>query len=150
MDALIDSRKQQLTSKEILPIAFSQTPSKYPVDALLPATLAEMSQPNSDVKQIGNTIFSVHMSEKNTGIFKTFNADIIPNYVKNGKLFCAYAFNSLKLNYLVTFDDNQNILKLLQSIMQNPPMQGMNLEPIQLQDGSKHFVLQLGQKSGGL
>lgn len=150
MTELIDSRKQQLTSKEILPIVYKSMSSSHPFSAVLPAILAEMSQPKTVVKQIGNTIFSVQDAQNKVGIFRVFNADIDQNLLSNTKLFCAFSLHSLGFNYLITPTDDIKIFNLFQKIMQSPPMQDMSTQGVKLQDGTDHFILKLGSSGGAL
>ena len=63
MSKMIDSNKQKLDFAQIAMIALENTRSQYPIKAAMPAILTEVNQPNTDVKQMGNTVFILHEGE---------------------------------------------------------------------------------------
>jgi len=64
--AMVDSKEKKLDFAQIAAIAIKNTHSSVPDRMAMPAILTEVTQPNTDVKQIGNTVFILH---KGTSIF---------------------------------------------------------------------------------
>ena len=145
MIKMADSRKVQLNSAQIIAVALENTESKYPAKVAMPMILTELSQPNSDVKQIGNTLFSLLKGDAGQGFFKAFNADTAPNFVQNSKEYVVYAKNDLGMNLLVTEFDDPAINTLFHVISKNPPMEGMGFQEFKTNNGGYRIVLNLGQ-----
>jgi hypothetical protein len=145
MIKMADSRKVKLEPAQIIAVALENTESKYPMDVAMPAILTEMSQPNSDVKQIGNTLFSLLKGDAGQAFFKAFNADTAPNFVQNSKDYVVYAKNDLGMNLLVTEFDDPVISSLFHVIAKNPPMEGMGFKEYKTSNGGFRIVLNLGQ-----
>ena len=145
MIKMADSRKVKLEPAQIIAVALENTDSKYPPNVAMPAILTELSQPNSDVKQIGNTLFSLLKGDAGQGFFKAFNADTAPNFVQNSKEYVVYAKNDLGMNLLVTQFDDPAISTLFHVIAKNPPMEGMGFKEYKTEDGGFRIVLNLGQ-----
>lgn len=145
MAQMIDSRQKQLNSADIVTIALANTESEYPPEVAFPAILSEMSQPDTEVKQIGNTIFVVHTGKDGQGFFKALNADTAQNFLSNSKAFCIWAKKELHLRVLVTEFEDQAIEKLFQLIARNPPMPGMGYQVFHMRSGATRIVLGLGK-----
>ena len=145
MIKMADSRKVQLNPAQIIAVALENTESKYPANVAMPAILTELSQPNSDVKQIGNTLFSLLKGDAGQAFFKAFNADTAPNFVKNSKEYVVYAKNDLGMNLLVTEFEDPAISTLFHVIAKNPPMEGMGFKEYKTNNGGFRIVLNLGQ-----
>jgi hypothetical protein len=145
MIKMADSRKVQLNPAQIIAVALENTDSKYPANVAMPAILTELSQPNSDVKQIGNTLFSLLKGDAGQAFFKAFNADTAPNFVRNSKEYVVYAKNDLGMNLLVTEFDDPAISTLFHVIAKNPPMEGMGFKEYKTSNGGFRIVLNLGQ-----
>lgn len=145
MAQMIDSRKQQLNSADIVTIALHNTQSKYPPQVAYPAVLAEMSQPNTQVKQIGNTMFVVHMGDNGQGFFKALNADSARNFLENSKAFCIWAKKELGMNLLVTEFEDPAIEVLFKMIARNPPFPGMGYQAFHMKSGATRIALNLGK-----
>jgi hypothetical protein len=145
MVKMADSRKVKLNPAQIISVALENTQSKYPANVAMPAILTELSQPNSDVKQIGNTLFSLHKGDAGQGFFKAFNADTAPNFVQNSKEYVVYAKNDLGMNLLVTEFEDPAISTLFHVIAKNPPMEGMGFTEYKTDNGGSRIVLNLGQ-----
>jgi hypothetical protein len=145
MIKMADSRKVQLNPAQIIAVALENTESKYPANVAMPAILTELSQPNSDVKQIGNTLFSLLKGDAGQAFFKAFNADTAPNFVKNSKEYVVYVKNDLGMNLLVTEFEDPAISTLFHVIAKNPPMEGMGFKEYKTNNGGFRIVLNLGQ-----
>ena len=145
MIKMADSRKVKLEPAQIIAVALENTESKYPMNVAMPAILTEMSQPNSDVKQIGNTLFSLLKGDAGQAFVKAFNADTAPNFVQNTKEYAVYAKNDLGMNLLVTEFTDPVISSLFHVIAKNPPMEGMGFKEYKTSNGGFRIVLNLGQ-----
>jgi hypothetical protein len=145
MSQMIDSRRQKLNSAEIITIALENTRSPYPANVAMPAILTEMSQPNTDVKQMGNTVFILHKGDNGQGLFKALNADIPQNFLDNSRKYVVYAKKNLGMNVLVTEFKDPAISTLFHVISRNPPMDGMGFQEFKTNNGGFRIVLNLGQ-----
>ena len=105
MQKQVDSKKKILNVQEIVQhtLDYQQFSNPYAKNTAVSylAILTEMSQPNTDVKQFGNTIFITHIKEDNA-FFKAFNADTPENFVDNSIDYGDYAAEELGLRTLVT------------------------------------------------
>jgi len=142
--AMVDSRERKLNSAEIVHIALKNTRSKHSPEVAFPAILTEMSQPNTDVKQIGNTIFILHKGDNGQGFFKALNADIASNFLQSSRQYVVYAKKS-GMNTLVTDFEDKAISTLFHVIAKNPPMPGMGFKEYKTSNGGFRIVLNLGQ-----
>jgi len=144
MSQMVDSRREKLNSAEIVTIALENTRSPYPVNKALPAILTEMAQPNTDVKQMGNTMFVLHKGDNGQGVFKALNADIPQNFLDNSRKYVVYAKQNLGMNVLVTEFQDPAISTLFHVIARNPPMENMGFQEFKTSNGGKRIVLNLG------
>ena len=145
MSKMVDSRQQKLDFAQIAVIALENTRSPAPQGFALPAILTEVNQPNTDVKQMGNTVFILHAGDNGKGFFKALNADVPQNFLDNSKKYVVYAKQSLGMNVLVTEFQDQAISTLFHAISRNPPMQGMGFQEFKTNNGGYRIVLNLGQ-----
>ena len=90
MTETIDSNQQKLTMSEIVLHAVQRAseegelPPGVNIMAGVTAITAEASMPNTDVKQIGNTVFISHFSQdKSETSTRAFNMDSARNFVDN-------------------------------------------------------------------
>jgi len=102
MTKMIDSKKEKLNFAEIAGIAFENTRLSVPKKFAMTGVLAEVNQPDTDVKQIGNTVFILHEGKNGQGFFKALNADTAANFVANSKKYVVYAKNEMQIDMLVT------------------------------------------------
>ena len=144
MSQMVDSRQNKLNPAEIIVIALENTRSPYPAKVAMPAILDEMSQPNTDVKQMGNTMFVLHAGDNGEGFFKALNADIPQNFLDNSRKYVVYAKQNLGMNVLVTEFQDQAISTLFHVISRNPPMDGMGFQEFKTSNGGYRIVLNLG------
>ncbi len=141
---IVDSRQQQLNIGEIITAFIENNPQQYPPQVMMPAILAELSQPNVQTKQFGNTVFEVIMGDGDKAFFKAFNADTGPNFVENSKMFVVWAKRALGLKILVTEFDDPAIEQLFRIIATKPPMPGMGYQKFQSPSGKIRIGLNLG------
>jgi hypothetical protein len=110
----------------------------------MPAVVAEMKQPNTDVKQMGNTLFIMHMGKDGQSFFKALNADTAKNFVDSSNKYIVYAKNELGQKLLVTEFKDPAISTLFKLISKNPPMPNMGYKEYKTKDGGRRIVLNLG------
>jgi len=144
MSKMIDSNKQKLDFSQIVVIALENTRSNFPIKAALPAILTEATQPNTDVKQIGNTVFILHEGKDGQALFKALNADIPRNFLQSARKYVVYAKNELGLDVLITEFSDPAISTLFHAISKNPPMEGMGFKEYKTTKGAYRIVLNLG------
>ena len=144
MSKMIDSNKQKLDFAQIVVIALENTRSNFPIKAALPAILTEATQPNTDVKQMGNTVFILHEGKDGQAIFKALNADTPRNFLQNSRKYVVYAKNELGLDVLITEFSDPAISTLFHAISKSPPMPGMGFKEYKTAKGAYRIVLNLG------
>ena len=142
--AMVDSKEKKLDFAQIAAIAMKNTHSNVPNRMAMPAILTEVTQPNTDVKQMGNTVFILHKGKNGQGFFKALNADKARNFVENSKQYVVYA-KKMGMNMLVTEFDDPAISTLFHAISKKPPMPGMGFKEYKLKSGGRRIVLNLGQ-----
>jgi hypothetical protein len=143
---MVDSSDRVLNLAEIVAIALQNTASEYDVKVAFPAVLSELTQPKTQFKQIGNTLFVVHAGEKGQGFFKSLNADTARNFYENSMKFCVWAKRDLGMSVLVTQFKDKHIEVLFRAIAKKPPMPGMGYQVLNLDSGETRIVLNLGGK----
>jgi len=144
MSKMVNSKDKELNSAEIIMIALENTKSKYPPKIAYPAIAAEMTQPNTDVKQLGNTMFVLHRADEDQAFFKALNADTANNFVENSKKYVVYAKKDLGLKILVTEFEDPAISTLFHMIAKNPPMPNMGFQEYKVSPSVNRIVLNLG------
>jgi hypothetical protein len=141
----IDSKKQKLDTGQIIGIFLQNNKQPHSPEVMMPAILDELSQPNTEVKQFGNTLFEVHKGKDGQGFFKAFNADTGANFVENSKVFAVWAKRVLGLKILVTEYSDESLDRLFKLIAFNPPMPGMGYQVFRAKDGkTTRVALNLG------
>ena len=142
---LVDSKQQKLDPSRIVMVWLRDNPDQpHPLPAMMAGILDELSQPNVQTKQFGNTLFEVIMGDGDQAFFKAFNADTGPNFVDNGKLFVVWARKVLQLKTLVTEFDDPSLERIFKIISMNPPMPDMGYQVMHMQSGKIRIVLNLG------
>lgn len=146
MTDMIDSKKEQIQPTQIMLIAAENTGDfkKYDKKVVLPAMITEMSQPNTAVKQFGNTLFIVHQGENGQGFFKALNADTARNYLENSYVFLDWAKNELGMNTLLTEFTDSTIMNIFKMISAKPPFPNMGYQTFKMKSGKTRVVLNLG------
>jgi hypothetical protein len=141
----IDSKKQKLDTGQIIGIFLENNKQPHSPQVMMPAILDELSQPNTEVKQFGNTLFELHKGKDGQGFFKAFNADTGPNFVENSKLFTVWAKKVFGIKVLVTEFTDPSLERLFKIIAMNPPMPGMGYQVFRAKDGKTRIGLNLGE-----
>lgn len=141
---MVDSSDRVLNLAEIVAIALQNTSSQYDAKVAFPAILSELTQPKTEFKQIGNTLFVVHPGERGQGFFKSLNADTARNFYENSMKFCVWAKRDLGMNTLVTQFKDKHIEVLFKAIAKKPPMPNMGYQVMNMESGETRIVLNLG------
>jgi hypothetical protein len=144
MASMVDSKIEKLNSAEIIKVALENTKSQYPVNVAMPAIVAEMSQPKTDVKQMGNTLFILHTGDGDKAFFKALNADTARNFFENSRAYVTDVKKRFGIKILVTEFKDPAISTLFKAISRNPPMPGMGYKEYKTTDGGRRIVLNLG------
>jgi len=144
MSKMVNSNQKKLDSSAIIMIALENTKSKYPPKVAFPAIVTEMSHPNTDIKQIGNTLFILHKASKEQAAFKALNADTANNFIENSKKYAVYAKKELGLKILVAQFEDPVISTLFHVGFKNPPMPNMGFQEYKVSPSVNRIVLNLG------
>lgn len=105
---LIDSKEKLLSGPEIVvQTVYNQPSMGYPPEAIISAVAAESALPNTDIVQIGNTVFIGHKGkgkERRKMVGRALNADIGRNFVVNGFKYFTYLQKKRITHYTTTFE----------------------------------------------
>ena len=105
---LVDSKEKLLGGPEIIAQSiYSMDNLPYPKEAILASIAAETTLPNTDIVQIGNTVFVSHVGKgKNSKkmVGRAFNVDTGRNFVKNGFKYFTYLQKRGITHYTTEFD----------------------------------------------
>lgn len=96
---IVNSKQKQLSVSELTMqvLANAYDAKKLPEGTTLPAAIlgmvSEMSMPNTEVMQFGNTLYIVHFKESDPTLiyFRALNLDTATNFVQNQVDFSAWA-----------------------------------------------------------
>jgi len=145
---LVDSKHKHLNMQQIIKIALHQTESEHTFKVAFLAIVKELTLPNAKPIRIGNTLFIIHPSPKDSkhGMFRALNADTAANYLENSKRFVKEA-TKLGFQILVTQFQNRTILTIFKAIEKNPPNKGMWYTTRSLENGG--YQVTLGLYGGG-
>ena len=104
---LVDSSKKLLAGPEIIASAVANMPpSKYSSAAILTTIAGETTLPDTDIIQIGNTVFLAHYGEgenRHKMVGRAFNMDPARNFVKNGFKYFDYLQRKGYTHYSTSF-----------------------------------------------
>jgi hypothetical protein len=91
---LVNSKEKLLNGPEIVAqSAYNMADMKYPKEAVLGAVAAEFTLPETDLVQIGNTVFVGHTGKgknKKKMVGRAFNVDTGRNFIVNGFKYFTY------------------------------------------------------------
>jgi len=126
MTETIDSNRQKISPSEIIlhavqrANAAGELPTGVPVQAALTAIIAETSMPNTDVKQIGNTVFVSHYSQdKSETSTRAFNMDGARNFVINAIEYTTGLANNGVERMTIDFK-GESIRQMLMAVSKSP------------------------------
>lgn len=142
-----DSKTNPLTAPEIIMTYVKDLDDgKYPVANVLASIAEELSLPNTDQVQIGNTVFVGHVGKgkhKNTMFGRAFNLDTGQNFVRNGLKYVAYLQNKGIKYYRTEFAAPEYVtaFKLWYEKTKNTDTE---VDVVQLSDGSYRAYIYIG------
>lgn len=150
MADMVDSKQEQLQPTQVMMIAAQSIGDvkKFGMKVFMPAMITEMSQPNTEVKQFGNTLYIVHKGPDGKGYFKALNADTARNYLENSYAFLDWAHKELGMKILVTQFKDRTIFNIFKMIGINPPWSGMWYQAYKMKSGDDRIVLGLEPMRG--
>ena len=129
MTETIDSNQKKLPLSQIVMYAVQRASEagELPQGATIPAALAsitaEGSMPDTDIKQIGNTVYISHYSkDKLETSTRAFNMDSARNFVENTIAYAAYLANNNVKRITVDFKGEQ-IKQMLLMVAKSPMAQ---------------------------
>jgi hypothetical protein len=144
---LVDSKQQKLQMQDVIKNAVEETKSEYDPKTAFLAIVKETTLPNTQVLQIGNTLFIVHdTEEKGHGIFRAINADTAQNYLDNSVEFTQKAYNELNYDFLTTEFTDPTLLNIFKYVGKDKP-NGMGYMAQKSKDGKTYRVtITLGKR----
>ena len=125
----IDSNQKKLPLSEVVLYAVqrageaNELPQGVTIPAALTSISSEAAMPNTDVKQIGNTVYISHFSKDKTETStRAFNMDSARNFVDNTISYAAYMANTDVKRMTVDFKGEQ-IKQMLMMVAKSPMAQ---------------------------
>jgi len=106
MEQVVDSTQEQLPGPVVIAMAIDQLQEQegLPKEAMMLAIAKETTMDNTDVVQIGNTVYITHTKEGGEyGVGRAFNMDTAQNFVANGFEFCTYLPNKGMKQYITYY-----------------------------------------------
>lgn len=104
---LVDSNQEQLSGPEVIAMSVEEfNETEYPPAVVLASIADETTKDNTDLVQIGNTVFLAHRGtgkDKNKMVGRAFNIDTGRNFVKNGFKYFTYLQNKGITHYTTQF-----------------------------------------------
>ena len=154
MATMVDSKQRKLNTFEIVHTSLvdsAPTPEvandSKAVYAQLMGAITELSQPNTKVKQFGNTLFAAHIAPERRAFVRAFNADTAANFIKSIMEFFGYAYTKLGLDTLVIPGmQDTSLARLIDAALRKPFQKGMGYQLDTRNPDNVIAVLQLGPK----
>ena len=105
---VVDSKEKLLPGPEIVAQTIYNMPQmKFSNEAVMGAIAAETNLPDTDIVQIGNTVFLAHRGKgpnKNKMVGRAFNVDTGRNFAVNGFKYFTYLQQKGITHYTTIFD----------------------------------------------
>jgi hypothetical protein len=154
MATLVDSKHQQLTIEEIVPIAIQEIGEDISPEQALAALAVEANEGTAIVMREGNTLFIIYGFPDNpsAAFFRVLNADILPNFINNIKMFLK-AVGMGGITSLACSFPNEDLISIFSYIERNPPFEGMGYQLSRTDEGEIMAFINVGDVSkpvGGL
>ena len=146
----IDSQKNPLTAPEVL-IRFGSEMNNtgQPLANALAALASELSLPNTDQVQVGNTVFIGHTGtgkHKNVMDGRAINIDTARNFMRNGLKYIAYLQNK-GIRYYRTDFNEKSYVTAFQFWYNKSQGTDTEIDVVQLEDGSYRAYIYIGDDS---
>ena len=147
MATVVDSKKQFLAAPEII-MRFAQefNNTEYPVQNVIAAVAEELTMPNTDQVQIGNTVFIGHTGKgkhKNVMEGRALNVDTAQNFVRSGLKYLAYLQNK-GIRYYRTDFNAQEYLSAFQFWYSKTKDTDTEVDVVQLDTGGYRAYIYIG------
>ena len=127
MATMADSKQQKLNTFQIVHMAIEDAgDTSTPLPAQLAGIIAELNQPNSKVRQFGNTLFVAHIAPDHKALVRAFNADTASNFVLNMQAFGTWAYTQLGIDTIIIPGlADPDLVRLLQAAFAKPARPNM-------------------------
>lgn len=138
--AITNSKEKQLSTPEVIATSiadFHRTGRlrDVPMQAAILSIVQEGSMPNTEVRQIGNTVFISHYSEDRQEVaMRALNVDTARNYLDSSIQYVRDLANSGVERMTSDFNDKR-ILQLFKSIANRPEFAEWGMEVYKLENG---------------
>jgi hypothetical protein len=140
---IIDSKHKTLNFGEIISHWVHDNPNNRPDAARMTAILAELSHPNVETKQFGNTIFELIKGRDRAAYIKAINSDTAPNFIANLKLFLLWCKHVHGLRDLITRFNDPDMTRMIVATFNKAPA-GMTYKLSTAQSGATQLNIHLG------
>ena len=150
MATVVDSSKQPLPAPEIIMRAAQEfNNTEYSLQNVLIGITKELTMPNTDQVQIGNTVFIGHTGEgkhKNVMEGRALNIDTAQNFVRSGLKYLAYLQNK-GIRYYRTDFNAQEYLSAFQFWYNKTKDTDTEVDVVQLDTGGYRAYIYVGDDS---
>ena len=148
MAKMVDSQQEELSPEDIVAIAAMNTDAGVDRQKAIEMINAELQMDDTLFIRQGNTLFILHKAAPRVGWFRALNADIAPNYLKNGTEFIRACYKMGFDTVSSTFTDPA-IIAIFRYISRNPPNPQMGYELKEMDNGSFMATVKTGPYRGG-
>ena len=143
MATVVDSAKKKLSPPEIMSIAAAELDLKgVTVEAAMLGVAQEVSMPNVDLTQVGNTAFVGHRGKgksKNKMVGRAFNVDTARNFVSNYVEYLAQLQGKGITHYSIDFE-GEDLVPVAKAVGKRLPELGMGGSMAKFKDGTGYRV----------
>jgi hypothetical protein len=150
MATVVDSSKQPLPAPEIIMRAAQEfNNTEYSLQNVLIGITKELTMPNTDQVQIGNTVFIGHTGEgkhKNVMDGRALNVDTAQNFVRNGLKYLAY-LQDKDIRYYRTDFNAREYLSAFQFWYNKTKDTDTEVDVVQLDTGGYRAYIYIGDDS---
>lgn len=147
---VIDSKERPLSAPEVLMRFGSEMNNTgQPMAKALTALAGELSLPNTDQVQIGNTVFIGHRGKgkyKNVMEGRAINIDTARNFMRNGLKYIAY-LQRKGIEYYRTDFDQKQYLTAFQFWFNKSQGTDTEIDVVQLDTGGYRAFIKIGDES---
>ena len=145
----IDSQKNPLPAPEVI-LRFVQdyNDSGYSPQHVLAAIAEELTLPNTDQVQVGNTVFIGHTGtgkHENVMDGRALNIDTARNFMRNGLKYIAYLQNKGVRYYRTDFNE-KSYVTAFQFWYNKSQGSDTEIDVVQLEDGSYRAYIYIGDE----
>ena len=150
MVTVVDSKQTPLPAPEIIMTAASElNKTDQPVAKVITALAGELSLPNTDQVQMGNTVFIGHRGKgkyKHVMEGRALNLDTAQNFVRNGLKYLAY-LQKKKVELYRTDFNAEEYLSAFQFWYNKTKDTDTEIDVVQLNTGGYRAFIKIGKDS---